>query len=261
MNAAVSLFVPVFNEAGILNDTMPRLLRAAEEVAQDVQLVIVDNGSIDTTPAVTCKLAERDSRIMGLRIAERGVGAALQAALPHLRHERVVAVDADLAMDLAFIGEALRRIEGGADIVVGAKRSDAQERPLYRVLTSDFFVFVLRNGLGVPFHDVSIGAKAYRRDVLLRYRDLIGRGSNYVIDVLVRAWRDGLTIEELDIACEDNRPSHFNLLHEGVYRFGHLFGLVLRRRLGWLRPTPAPSGRSPLPDTSRRSGAGVPGGK
>ena len=52
MSVAVSLFVPVFNEAEILSDTMSRLLRAAEEVAEDVQLVIVDNGSIDTTPAV-----------------------------------------------------------------------------------------------------------------------------------------------------------------------------------------------------------------
>jgi glycosyltransferase involved in cell wall biosynthesis len=238
VNGAVSIFVPAYNEAGILRHTMPRLLRAAEEVAQEVQLLIVDNGSIDTTTAVIRELAEADSRIEGLRIPERGVGDALRAALPHIRYERVVAVDADLAMDLAFIGQALRRMESGADIVVGAKRSEAQSRPLHRVFVSDLFVFVMRRGLGVPFHDVSIGAKAYRRDVLLRYRHLIGRGSNYVLDVLVQAWRDGLTIEEVNIACEDKRPSHFNLLHEGVYRFGHLFGLVARRRLGRLQSGP-----------------------
>jgi glycosyltransferase involved in cell wall biosynthesis len=236
VNGAVSIFVPAYNEAGILSDTMPRLLRAAEEIAPDVQLLIVDNGSSDATTPVIRQLAEADSRIEGLRIPARGVGTALQAALPHIRHERVVAVDADLAMDLDFIGRALRRMESGADIVVGAKRSEAQARPFHRVLVSDLFVFVMRRGLGVPFHDVSIGAKAYRRDVLLRYRHLIGRGSNYVLDVLVQAWRDGLTIDELSIACEDNRPSHFNLLHEGVYRFGHLFGLVVRRRLGRLQP-------------------------
>lgn len=245
MNDGVSLFVPVFNEAEILGETMPRLLRAAEEAARDIQLVIVDNGSTDATPAVVRALAEGDSRILGLRIPGRGVGAALRAALPHLRHDRVVAVDADLAIDLAFVGEALRRIEGGADVVVGAKRSDAQARPFYRVLTSDIFVFVLRRGLNVPFHDVSIGAKAYRREVLFAYRHLIGWGSNYVLDVLVQAWRDGLAIEELDVACTDNRPSHFNLLHEGVYRFGHLFGLVARSRLGRVRPTAAASGRRP----------------
>lgn len=245
MSASVTLFVPVFNEAEILSETMPRLLGAAEDAAGDIQLVIVDNGSTDATPAVVRALAERDPRILGLRIPERGVGAALLAALPHLRHEHVVAVDADLAIDLGFVGEALRRMESGADIVVGAKRSDAQERPFYRVLTSDVFVFVLRKGLGVPFHDVSIGAKAYRRDVLLAYRHLIGRGSNYVLDVLVQAWRDGLAIEELDVACTDNRPSHFNLLHEGVYRFGHLFGQVARSRLGHVSPTTPVSGRRP----------------
>ncbi len=243
MSAAVSLFVPVYNEAAILSDTMPRLLRSVEEVSPDVQLVIVDNGSTDATTAVAAELAAADPRIVALRIPERGVGSALRAALPHFRHERVVAVDADLAMDLAFISDSLRHMEEGADVVVGAKRSDVQDRPFLRVLVSGLFVFVMRHGLGVPFHDVSIGAKAYRRDLLQRNQHLIGRGSNYVIDVLVQAWRDGLRIEELSIACEDNRPSHFNLFHEGVYRFGHLFGLVLRRRLGLLRPSPQPAPR------------------
>lgn len=253
MSGGVSIFVPAYNEAEILSHTMPKLLRAAEKISPDVQLVIVDNGSSDATTPVIRQLAEADSRIEGLRIPGRGVGTALQAALPIIRHERVIAVDADLAMDLDFIGSALGRMESGADIVVGAKRSEAQARPFHRVLVSDLFVFVMRRGLGVPFHDVSIGAKAYRRDVLLRYRHLIGQGSNYVLDILVQAWRDGLTIDELSIACEDNRPSHFNLLHEGVYRFGHLFGLVARRRLGRLRP--GPHGRAATnPGTGVRRG-------
>ena len=247
MRESVSLFVPAYDEADTLLDTMPRLLEAAEQVVANVQLVIVDNGSTDTTIALARDLAATDPRIVPLRIPERGVGLALRAALPHLRHEAVVAVDADLAMDLAFIGDALGRLEKGADIVVGAKQTDAQDRPWLRVLVSDLFVFVMRRALGVPFHDVSIGAKAYRKELLDRYERLIGRGSNYVIDVLVQAWRDGLRIEEVSIACEDNRKSHFNLLHEGAYRFGHLFALVLRRRLGLLQPSPSPR-TSPSPE-------------
>ena len=247
MRDSVSLFVPAYDEAQTLGDTMPRLLRAAEEVAANVQLVIVDNGSTDTTIAVARDLAATDPRIVPLRIPERGVGAALRAALPHLRHDAVVAVDADLAMDLSFVGDALGRLQNGADVVVGAKRTDTQDRPWLRVMVSDLFVFVMSRGIGVPFHDVSIGAKAYRKDLLDRYERLIGRGSNYVIDVLVQAWRDGLRIEELSVACEDNRKSHFNLLHEGVYRFGHLFALVFRRRLGFLRPSPSP-GPGPSPE-------------
>ena len=164
-----------------------------------------------------------------------------------MRHDAVVTVDADLAVDLSFIGDALDRLSRGAEVVVGAKRTDAQDRPWLRVLVSDLFVFVMCRGVGVPFHDVSIGAKAYRKELLERYQGRIGRGSNYVIDVLVQAWRDGLRIEELSVDCEDNRKSHFNLLHEGVYRFGHLFALVLRRRLGLLRPSPnaASPSRSP----------------
>lgn len=231
VTGAVSLFVPAYNEAATLPVTMPRLLRVAEGLGREVQLVVVDNGSTDATTTVLEDLTRVDPRVLGLRIPLRGVGAALRAALPHFRHPRVIAVDADLAMDLYFIEEALRRLDHDADIVVGAKEAGTQHRPFIRVFVSDLFVFVMRRGLGLPYHDVSIGAKAYRTAVLHRYEALIGRGSNYVLDILLRAHADGLRIEEVAVSCNDTRPSHFNLFHEGFYRFGHLFRLVLRRLL------------------------------
>lgn len=227
----VTLFVPVYNEEAILAETMPRLLRVAGELGRDLQLVIVDNGSTDATPAVLERLAEADPRIEFLRLPRPGVGAAMRAALPRFRHRLVLAIDADLTIDLGFVADAVRALDEGADAVIGNKDAGEQHRPPLRLVTSKVFTWVMTRGAGFPYHDVSIGAKGYRRSVLRRFEDRIGTGSKYVLEVLMAAHDAGLRIVEVPVACRDERESRFNLLHEGVHRFGHLFGLVLRRRL------------------------------
>ena len=52
MSGGVSIFVPAYNEAEILSHTMPKLLRAAEKISPDVQLVIV---GIGPTHAWACR--------------------------------------------------------------------------------------------------------------------------------------------------------------------------------------------------------------
>jgi hypothetical protein len=79
--------------------------------------------------------------------------------------------------------------------------------------------------LGLPYVDYSIGAKAYRKEAILRYLNTIDHGSSYVIEIIYRAWRNRTKIIEIPVWCEDTRGSKFNLLHEGVYRFSNLFKL------------------------------------
>jgi glycosyltransferase involved in cell wall biosynthesis len=225
----LSLFVPVRNEQEILARNVPRLLAKAEPLAPRIQLVIVENGSRDRTPEILDELAAADSRILVLKLSQPGVGTAMRSAIPHFTFSRVLAIDADLTIDLSFLEEAARRLSDGADIVIGSKRMGTQQRPIFRVLTSDVFCWVLTRGLGVPFDDVSIGAKGYRLNVLQRYLSCIGKDSPYVLDVIARAHADGLRIDQFPIFCEDTRSSQFNLGREGVIRFSHLFARVAGR--------------------------------
>jgi glycosyltransferase involved in cell wall biosynthesis len=225
----LSLFVPVRNEEEVLARNVPRLLAEAEPLAPLIQLVVVENGSSDRTPEIVDELAAADTRILALKLPAPGVGTAMRSAVPHFAFERVLALDVDLTIDLSFLGEAVRRLSDGADIVIGSKRMGTQQRRLFRVLTSDVFVWLLTHGLGLPFDDVSIGAKGYRRHVLQRYLHCIGRDSVYVLDVIARAHADGLRIDQFPIFCNDSRPSQFNLAREGVIRFSHLFVRIAGR--------------------------------
>ncbi|MGA2403030.1 MAG: hypothetical protein ABSG91_15210, partial [Syntrophobacteraceae bacterium] len=71
----------------------------------------------------------------------------------------------------------------------------------------------------------SIGAKAYRVSSVRPLLPGMSHDTNYVLDLLCRAQRAGLSIEVLPIACSDWRKSRFRLFREALTRFFYLFHL------------------------------------
>ncbi len=62
-----------------------------------------------------------------------------------------------------------------------------------------------------------------------RFRDRINEGSSYVLEICYLTKLGGGRIVQVPVSCEDWR-SKFNLLHEALYKYGHLLRLWLRRR-------------------------------
>lgn len=219
-----SVFLPVYNEEQILAANTERLLAFLDSFGVAYDVVIGSNGSTDRTVQLGETLQQHHSNVRFFHLPASGPGAALRQALDLMRHELVVCLDMDLSSDLGFIAAALRLLKDH-DIVLGSKKMGVESRSLIRRLGSDLFIFCSQRLLGLPFDDYSIGAKAYRKTVLQRYRRAIDRGTAYVQKIVYLASRDGLKVTETPLRCEDFRPSRFNLIHEASYRFAHLFRL------------------------------------
>jgi glycosyltransferase involved in cell wall biosynthesis len=228
--STLTLVVPAYNEEETLPRTMPALLAVAERIDPSVQIIIVNNGSIDGTRQAVDRLVRDDNRFVGVHIDVRGVGAAMRAAISRVTGDRVITVDADLTTDLRYLEEIARLLADGWDVVCGSKVSGTQRRHPLRVVTTSTLGWLGRRALGVP-EDVSPGAKGYRRRVLERYEHEIGRGSGYLLNILVAARGDGLRVTSVPVSCDDRRPSRYNLIAEGAYRFGHVAWLIVRRTL------------------------------
>ena len=95
---AVSILVPARNEALVIRRTLESL-QALDYPAEQLEIVIVDDGSQDGTGAIVSAEAARDARIRCLTIpadrAGRGKAAVLNLALGQVRHELVAIYDAD----------------------------------------------------------------------------------------------------------------------------------------------------------------------
>jgi hypothetical protein len=144
------------------------------------------------------------------------------------RHPYLISVDMDLSVDLTFVEDALDLLETH-DIVVGAKKVGLQKRSAFRKLGSDSFLWVVRLLLGLPYDDYSIAAKAFRVELLRRFRDRIDAESTYVLEICLHAARSGARIVQVPVGCEDWRISKFNLLREARSKYAHLLALWWRR--------------------------------
>ena len=220
-----SVFIPVYNEEDILIPNTERLIRYLDNLQTHYEIIIGSNGSKDRTSALGERLSDKYPQVEFFHIKEKGVGYAFRRGVQTARCDVVVSLDMDLSIHLGFIEEALGLLDANYDIIVGSKKMGHERRSVFRRLGSDLFILTARVLLGLPFEDYSIGAKAYKRDLLLEYIDRIDRGTAYVLSIIYLAFQNKRKVIEIPVSCEDYRQSRFNIIHEGFYRFFNLFKL------------------------------------
>lgn len=126
----ISLVIPVYNEEENLPVLHGEILQAMARVGRPWEVLYVDDGSTDTSPAILAGLAREDSRVRVIHQRRNsGQSAALDAGFRHARGGVVVTLDADLQNDPADIPRLLERI-GEYDVVSGvrARRQDSWVR-------------------------------------------------------------------------------------------------------------------------------------
>jgi glycosyltransferase involved in cell wall biosynthesis len=161
----VSFIVPAYNE----ETTITEVLERVEALGYDFQIVVVDDGSTDGTPALLDTWSNGENRLV-VRQANLGKGAAIRAAIPHLDGDITVIQDADMEYDPADIPlliDPIRR--GAADVVFGSRLSGgrAQRAYLFWHLVGNRFLSLLTNVLyNTTISDMETGYKAFRTDVL-----------------------------------------------------------------------------------------------
>jgi glycosyltransferase involved in cell wall biosynthesis len=194
----VSFIVPAYNEAA----TIAEVLERVEALDLDKQVIVVDDGSTDETPRLLEPWAGRNGTVV-LRQENRGKGAAIRAAIPHLDGEITVIQDADLEYDPAEVPGLIEPIErGAADVVYGSRLSGGRPQRAYLFwhLLGNRFLSLLTNVLyNTTLSDMETGYKAFRTDVL---RSLDLNEDDFAIEpeITAKVCKRHLRIYELPIS-------------------------------------------------------------
>lgn len=136
----LSIVIPFFNE-GCGVETFNAALAPALAclTGYQVEIVCVDDGSVDDTLERLLRLANTDSRYRVVELSRNfGKEAALTAGIDAAAGECVVPMDADLQDPPSLLPEMLRLWEGGADVVL-ARRSDRASDSLCKRKTAEWF--------------------------------------------------------------------------------------------------------------------------
>ncbi|HYE78872.1 MAG TPA: glycosyltransferase family 2 protein [bacterium] len=162
---ALSLVIPLHDEEGSLMELHRRLTDVLTAIGQRYEILFIDDGSQDGSPAVLRQLFDADPRVSVYTLRRNfGKAQALDTGFTAALGEIIITLDAYLQDDPTEIPRFLERIEQGADLVVGWKRR--RHDPWHKVLPSRFFNLVNRLSFGLNLHDMNCGFKAMRREVL-----------------------------------------------------------------------------------------------
>ena len=169
MNAtpSLSIVIPAYNEEKRLPPTLAAVLRFADPTTE---VIVVDDGSRDQTPAVVEQHAAQDPRVRLLRNpGNRGKGYSVRHGMLEARGDWVLFSDADLSApieELPKLLDAARHAQ--ASIAIGSRALDRSligvHQSRWREVSGIFFNRVMRVITGLPFVDTQCGFKLYRRE-------------------------------------------------------------------------------------------------
>lgn len=185
----ISIVVPTYREA----DNLPLVARAVDEaflgLAQEYELLFIDDDSRDGSEAICADLATRLPVRMVVRRGERGLATAMIHGIEVSAGDIVVVMDADLSHPASAIPEMVRRLQSGeSDFVLGSRYvkggSIHDDWSLFRKLNSVIPSLLARPLC--PLKDPMSGFFAFRRVDMPDLRRLSPIGYKIALEIFVK---------------------------------------------------------------------------
>ena len=188
---SISVFFPCYNEAESIEALIDKSLEVLGGLTDDVEIIIVDDGSSDGTAGIADRLASQHETVRVVHHDQNtGYGGALQSGFRAATKELVFYTDGDGQFDIAELAEILPLIDG-ADIV-SCYRINRQEGIL-RKLNAWCWGKLVCMVFGMKLRDIDCAFKLYRREI---FDNIAMQSMGALIDaeILARATRKGYKI-------------------------------------------------------------------
>jgi polyisoprenyl-phosphate glycosyltransferase len=150
-----SLVVPVLNEEDVLHDTYATLTHVLEGIDLPIEVIVVDNGSTDETPALMGAICASDARWKFIRLSRNfGYHNSITAGMLAARGDAIMIIDADLQDPPELIPTFIEKWREGNDIVYGVREKRTGESSLRVIPTMLAMRFIswMSDEIKLPLH-------------------------------------------------------------------------------------------------------------
>lgn len=206
--------VPVHNE----QDNLPSLINRVENALDiDFEMILVNDHSSDKTAEI---VKEFTPKFRNIRLIEnkrdKGFANALRTGFENARSDVILPLMADLCDDLDTIGEMLKKIEEGFDVVCGARYIKGGRRlggSKLKGFLSGFVGGSLKFFLHLPTADIANAFKMYRKQVIDSI-DIRAQGFEISMEITLKAYFRGFKITEVPTVWKEREKgkSSFSML-------------------------------------------------
>lgn len=214
----VSVVMPAYNEEGGIREAVDAVQRHVLSLVPDSELVVVNDGSKDTTGAILDLLVAHDARVRVVHKPNGGHGPALMTGLAAAKGDYVFLIDSDNQIPLECFVDLWREVEKGRDGAFGVRRvrNDAQIRKMLTVLIR----LSLSALFGVRMHDANVPFKLLRRSAWNEAHRVIPDGTLAPsLFLAVWAMRRGLNIAFINVPHRDRETGTVSIRRWKLIKF------------------------------------------
>ncbi len=228
----LSIVLPVYNEAGVLENSLEKIENNLKSLGYDYEIIIAEDGSTDGTDRLCREISSRNKKVRHLHSDEKlGRGRALKNSFLEARGDVFVYFDIDLATDLRHLKSLVEEIENGCDISTGCRLNEKSQinRSFLREIASRGYNLMAKILFNTKISDMQCGFKAFHRrtlPVLLKSRD---NRWFWDTETLLLGEKYGLKISEIPVVWRESSDSKVNVMKDS-FEMG-LSLLKLRIRL------------------------------
>lgn len=197
---SLSVFLPAYNEERNIGRTVLSVKDILLKIADEWELIVINDGSKDKTREIVEDLVSRDSRIKIINHDfNRGYGASLRSGFYSARYPWIAYIDSDGQFDFSEITAFIeKQKETGADLVIGYYKK--RKVSYFKKITSkiwELLVFVL---FGLKVRDIDCGFKLISKKVIGTIPRLESeRGAFISSELLIKAKKAGFKIVEVPV--------------------------------------------------------------
>ena len=234
----LSVVVPMYNETTRMRKSLPQLLDYLAAQPYSYEVVVVDDGSADETPALAREMlaAVPQYRVIETR-PNRGKGHALRVGMTASRGQYVLFTDADLSTPPAELDKFWPWLEQGIDVVIGSRKMEGavltRRQPWWRERLGKVFTWLSDHLATRDISDVTCGFKSFSRRAA---HDLFRRARiddwSFDAEILFLAQRRGYGIKEVPVTWHDERGTKVRVLRDGLRALRGLLRIRLNAATG-----------------------------
>lgn len=217
-----SIVIPAYNESARIPATLEAVLACIRANAWDAEVVVVNDGSTDTTAQLVRDMAREAPEIRLLENpGNRGKGYSVRHGVLQALGDVVMFTDSDLSAPIEEAERLFAAIAGGADIAIGSRwmatSRQTHRQPLYRQFFGRCFNAVCRMVMRLPFADTQCGFKAFTRTAAQTVFQLqtIERWG-FDPEILFIALKRGLKVVEVPVSWAHDARTRMSYLRDGL---------------------------------------------
>lgn len=228
----ISVIIPAYNESDRLPATLEKIRAYFESRRERVEVLVVDDGSKDNTPALVEAFAAQPFR-PGLEFrllrnpGNRGKGYSVRHGMLKARGQSRLFTDADLSAPIQEIEKLEAALAAGADAAIGSRsRSELIQahQSHFRETAGRFFNLIVKTLLGLRFHDTQCGFKLFRAEAAQQIfpRQTIERWG-FDPELLFLARIRGLRAVEVPVVWAHAEGAKINMITDSARMFLEVF--------------------------------------